>query len=371
MTTGLCYLTGDDPDCPSVRFRVLPYLERFRADGIATEKRSLPRLRPARLVSLLRLRRFDTVVLHRLVLRDWELLALRRSVRQVVYDFDDALPEEQSLPPARKARLRARLLATARAADRVVAGNAWLAAMVQEARRPVLLLPTPVDAERFRPMPAAERQGNDPPVIAWSGTPGNLEHVADIAPALRRLAERTPYVLRVICRGSFKLPGVPVENRHWSPEREVEDLASADVGIMPLADTPWTRGKCGYKLLLSMSCGLAAVASPVGINAEIVREGHTGYLAGSQEEWFAALASLLADPDRRARFGGAGRERILQAYSVERCYPRLRDFLSGAPAAGEEGPQCAPAVAAEPVENPLVRRDLEERHQAVEQLPVA
>jgi glycosyltransferase involved in cell wall biosynthesis len=371
MSMSICYLTGDDPYCPSVRFRVLPYLERFRTDGIHAEKRSLPRVRPARLVSLLRLRRFHTVVLHRIVLRDWELLALRRSVRQLVYDFDDALPQERSLPPARKARLRARLLATASAADRVVAGNAWLAAMVREARRPVLLLPTPVDARRFRPLPA--RQPNDPPVIGWSGTPGNLEYLAGIAPALRRLAEQLPYLLRVICSGPFHLPGVPIDNRRWTPDREVEDLASADLGIMPLADDPWTRGKCGYKLLLSMSCGLATVASPVGINAEIVVEGRTGYLAATDAEWFEALAGLLQDPDRRARFGRAGRERILEAYSVERCYPRLRDFLSGVEAATAAGqaPQGAPPLAAETVEDPLVRGDLQERHQPVEQQPVA
>src|SRR5205085_6902087 len=148
-----------------------------------------------------------------------------------------------------------------------------------------------------------------------------------IAPALRELARRRTYQLRVVCDRPLALDGVSIDNRRWSAEREVADLASADVNLMPLPDNPWTRGKCGYKLLLGMSCGLPSVASPVGINEVILRASQAGMIAREPREWLEALELLSADAALRERLGRAAREQVLAEFSLDRCYAALRNFL--------------------------------------------
>src|SRR5262249_52098659 len=239
--------------------------------------------------------------------------------------MDDALGEAETASPGQRARVRQRLRALAASADRLVLGNAYLASLMEDARGEVLVLPTPVDTDRFRP--ASPK--NPVPVLVWSGSASNLPSLGAIVPARRRRGARCDYRLRVVCDAPLAAAGLPVENRRWTPESEVDDVATADVNLMPLPDNAWTRGKCGYKLLLGMSCGMASVASPVGINRQIADGGRAALLATMEQEWVGALAGLLADAAFRARLGAAGRRRVVEEFSLDRCYPRLRDFLLG------------------------------------------
>jgi glycosyltransferase involved in cell wall biosynthesis len=120
------------------------------------------------------------------------------------------------------------------------------------------------------------------------------------------------------------------ELRRWSEEREANDILEFDVGIMPLDDTEWERGKCGYKLLQYMVCGRPVVASPVGVNPEIVEHGVSGFLASTPDEWREALARLRDDPSLRARMGDAGRRRVEAGYTLDLAEPRLRSLLQSA-----------------------------------------
>ncbi|HSW31540.1 MAG TPA: glycosyltransferase family 4 protein, partial [Longimicrobiales bacterium] len=137
-----------------------------------------------------------------------------------------------------------------------------------------------------------------------------------------------------------RLPGVAFERVRWSAEREAEVLASLDVGLYPLDDTPWTRGKCGFKALQYLSCGVPCVASPVGVLRDIVRPGVTGLHAGDPEGWAAALARLLGDAAERRRMGEAGRALVEEGYSVERVAPLVAEAIETAvrgPRAPEAG----------------------------------
>jgi glycosyltransferase involved in cell wall biosynthesis len=319
----LVFLTSGNPLCPSQRYRVLPYVERFRQEGMWAGWARLPRSLPHRLAAIVRLRRADVVVIHRLLPPGWELRLIRRFARQLVYDVDDALPEVRDAGPSRRARLRRRFRRITRDADQVIVGNRTLASSVAASAGRVLILPTPVDTERFRPVPHT----NPAPVLVWSGTSGNLHYLDEVLPALRRLAGMREFRLRVSCDRPLAVDGLPIENRRWTPECDAADMATADINLMPLPDNPWTRGKCGYKLLLGMSCGLPSVASPVGMNGEIVIHGRDGFLAASHREWVASLAGLLSDEKLRRDVGLAARARVQEAYSLDRCYPCLRDFL--------------------------------------------
>lgn len=319
----VCFISGGPPHCPSRRFRVVPYVERLKADGFAAEWRRLPRPAPARLLALLRLRGTSTVILHRVLLPPWQLAVLKRMAGQVVFDFDDALAELENARASKQAKLRGRMEAVKIHADRIIAGNDWLAAGVDGARGELLVLPTPVDTDRFSPMPAA----GSTPTVVWSGTSSNLPYLQEVLPAVREVLSRQNGTFRIVCDQPLPLNEPWAEYRRWTPENEVADFATADINLMPLPDNRWTRGKCGYKLLLGMSCGVAGIASAVGINRQIIDHGVNGFLASSHTEWVAALQAVLSDAALRRRCGAAARETVLRDYSLDSLYPRLRDFI--------------------------------------------
>jgi glycosyltransferase involved in cell wall biosynthesis len=167
-----------------------------------------------------------------------------------------------------------------------------------------------------------------PLVLGWIGSPSTVTYLDLIAPVLCRLARHYPLRLCVI-GADFDLDGVEVECRPWSLDREAADLRACDIGLMPVPDDPWTRGKGGYKLLQYMACGLPVVAHPVGINVQIVTQGDTGFLAADEARWEQCLTQLMNDPALRRRMGNRGRVRIAADYSLESQQPRLLAALQG------------------------------------------
>jgi glycosyltransferase involved in cell wall biosynthesis len=140
------------------------------------------------------------------------------------------------------------------------------------------------------------------------------------------LAASRPIELRVI-GAEVSIPGVDVQCLPWKEETEAESIAQCDIGIMPLKDSPWERGKCGYKLIQYMACGLPVVASPVGVNVQIVRDGENGFLADGLQDWEIKLSQLLENSPLRSSMGNAGRARVEQEYCVQRVAPRLAQML--------------------------------------------
>lgn len=147
-----------------------------------------------------------------------------------------------------------------------------------------------------------------------------------LLPLLQEMARTHGALIRAVGTG----PGADMdllERLPWAEETEGRLIQSMDIGIMPLDDTPWSRGKCGYKLIQYMACGLPVVASPVGVNSEIVEDGVTGFLASSDAEWRDAISRLLADADLRRRMGEAGRKRMEELYSLQVWGPRVAEML--------------------------------------------
>jgi glycosyltransferase involved in cell wall biosynthesis len=248
-----------------------------------------------------------------------------------VVDYDDATFHryDRSANPLLRRLWPRKIDAVMRGAAVVVAGNQYLAERARAAgARRVELLPTVVDPARYpvRPPPAGE-----PFTVGWMGTPVTQRYLAAVAPALAAVVAGGGRVRLV---GADHLPeGLPAESaelRPWAEATEASDILGFDVGIMPLNDTEWERGKCGYKLLQYMAAGRPVVASPVGVNPEIVDPGVTGFLATTPDEWRTALARLRGDPALRARMGEAGRRRLEAGYSLDLAEPRLRDLLRSA-----------------------------------------
>ena len=259
---------------------------------------------------------WDLVLAQRQPLGPALLGRLRARGVPLVYDVDDAL----YLPPDTE-----RTEAMVRAAARVVVSAPALAAHCAGLGVEAVRVPTPVDVDRFTPGPPPPPE---PFVVGWVGSPSTAPYLEGVAGALARLAAERPVRALLVGADGAALPGVETEHVPWSYDGEPAALRRMHVGVMPLPDTPWTRGKAGYKLLLYMAAGLPTVASPVGVNAEIVREGETGFLAQTEDEWYRALRRLAEGAALRAALGRAGRARAEARYSRAVCAPALLDVLA-------------------------------------------
>ncbi len=247
-------------------------------------------------------------------------MALSKAAPSLVYDFDDALWLHNPSTANRLAKVFKKPNKTrslVRLADRVIAGNRFLAESAEKWGGDPTVIPTPIDTDRYRMRVHEDRE---PVVLGWVGTPSSARYLRPIAEALARVAEERPIIVRMI-GGVFPLPGVPVEHRAWSLEREVDDLTDLDIGLMPMEDEPWARGKCGFKIIQYFGAGLPAVASPYGVNTDLVIDGETGFAPKSQAQWIESLLELIDDVELRRRMGSRGRELVESSYSLRFTAP--------------------------------------------------
>lgn len=258
-----------------------------------------------------------------------ERLLMPRGVPYVV-DYDDAVFHNYDLSGrAWVRRLLGRKIDRVMAgAATVICGNDYLASRARGAGAwRVEYLPTVVDAERY---PFVPRPGNAELVIGWIGSPSTQQYVTELAPVLERVGEK--HGARLVMVGARPnvvecFANLPVDVVPWSEATEAEQVARFDIGIMPLRDGPWERGKCGYKLIQYMACGKPVIASPVGVNTRIVQDWECGLLAEDHEQWFQALNRLLSDSAEREAFGHKGHEALEVHYSLQAQAPRLADML--------------------------------------------
>lgn len=323
-------------DQPSFRYRIATLVGPLERAGWSVQVEKFPARRYGVRTWERRelLRRSSVVVLHQIKLAGAEARLLATFAPRLIFDFDDAIyvrrPRRLGEAADDSWWRRQKFAATCRAVTVVAAGNDVLAAAAAAHANRIVTLPTPLDASRYRATTATQE---DPPTLVWIGSPENLVYLEILRPALVRLAERHPALrLRVICSTFPDWPEVRTERMLWSPETEVDALAGAHIGIMPLSDDEWSRGKCAFKLLQYMAASLPCVASPVGANTEAVIEERTGLHARDTDEWEQALERLIGAPSLRARFGAAGRAHVESRYnlhSYQARYVELFQSLAG------------------------------------------
>src|SRR5436305_1223731 len=305
-------------NAPSTRLRLRDCLEHYQRLGV--DATVLPARRSSlayRLRFLKEAARHDVVVLFKTIgFNEFELGLLQRANRRIIFDFDDAVMfREQKHRRPLRAKTFKKFLRTVRHCEAVVAGNDFLASFAEATGRRAVVLPTSIDLSKYKLKQLNEGLGL---TIGWLGLSDGLPYLRHIHPALQQLSVRFPGLkLKVISDKPLQLEGVRIENAPWRLETEQSHLASFDIGIMPLWDSVWTRGKCGYKILQYMGVGTAVVASDVGVNSQIITHGENGFLARTQEDWVNALGSLIRDAALRKTFGLRGRELIERRYSLE------------------------------------------------------
>lgn len=265
----------------------------------------------------------------------WFELLVKISGSKVVYDYDDAIFHNYDLHRNAIVRfiLGKKLVPLLSVADAAFCGNKYLFDYAHKYCAGATIVPTVLDADVY--VPAAYLADQNQARIGWIGSPTTwAAYMAPMMPLLVDVAGR--HGSRVLAVGAGR--SVPthalLDNVPWTEKEEVSLIQQMDIGVMPLTDTPWARGKCGYKLIQYMSCGLPVVASPVGVNAELVEHGVNGFLATTESEWREALDRLLGDRDLRRRMGAEGRRKVVRDYSLQVWGPRvariLREVASGA-----------------------------------------
>jgi glycosyltransferase involved in cell wall biosynthesis len=255
-----------------------------------------------------------------------EWLVKLKGIRFVL-DYDDAIFHQYDQNKSKFVRwfLGKKIDRIMRSAEFVIAGNQYIAdyALNAGAKR-VEIIPTAIDLDHY-PMHSAPK--NKIFTIVWIGSPYTTHYLKTIEPALEKFCAEGKAKVRLIGAGPIDLPNVPFEAFPWSEKTEVPLIQECHVGIMPLTDSPWERGKCGFKLIQYMGCSMPVIASPVGINAEIVDEGENGYLATSVEEWADKFKVLQNDPALLTTLGASGRKKVEQKYSLQAWQSRYVDLL--------------------------------------------
>ncbi len=247
--------------------------------------------------------------------------------KPVIVDLDDAIfhQYDHHKNPLIRNVLGNKLAPLLRRSDLVICGNSYLQDYVSRYCHHTEIVPTTVDTTCY--VPAREKPTTAIPVLGWIGSPSTWKYGAPLADVFSRFVKADQMSVLVVGAGSTVKQAAPFEFREWSEVREIADLQQMDIGVMPLPDEPWARGKCGFKLIQYMACGIPVIASPVGMNREIVEHGVNGYLATTPEEWQQAIERLLADAGLRKRMGEAGRTRVEKFYSIKVQGPRVAHMV--------------------------------------------
>lgn len=319
-------LTGGK-NVPSARFRVrqlIPYLHQAGihvTEFVPRFSRYPPSGTSRRLVwgTAAIIERLPTVVCtHRydMTLLQRELLSTLVSLepftkRPRVLDVDDAIFTHRQGNTARR---------LAKLVDLIICGNDFLAEYFSRWNTNVVIIPTGVDTSRFSPMENGDEKSIGKSVVGWIGTSGNFKYLYQIRSALEKvIRQHDEVVLRVVADRAPRFKGI-LEDRlefiKWSPFVEAQSIQSMTIGLMPLADGFWERGKCAYKMLQYMSCGIPVVASPVGMNAQVLSLGNVGFPAKEENDWVESLSILLMNKSLRDRMGEIGRSVVEKNFSL-------------------------------------------------------
>ena len=253
--------------------------------------------------------------------------------KSIIFDFDDAI----FLPNTSQVNRFLRLLRPHRNADKIISlskgviiGNNYLKDYALRFNKNIFVLPTAVDTNQYVPIPKSNQDMSGKVIIGWIGSHTTQDYVKGFIPIFVKLNERYKNLFLKIIGTNFRYAedfGDNVELKDWSLANELEDLQSFNIGIMPMPDNSWTRGKCGFKAILCMSVGIPVVCSRVGVNTEIVQDGVNGFLVDSQREWCEKLSLLIENQDLRRSFGIAGRQTVEKKFSLEVNAPKILSIL--------------------------------------------
>lgn len=276
-----------------------------------------------RLNDVKRAKQFDIVFIHREVFllgTTFFERKLKRSGAKLIFDFDDSIWLLDTSAGNQKWKFLKNEHKTAniiRLSDAVIAGNAFLASYARAYNQHVTIIPSTVDTAKY--MPSLHDKSSETVTIGWSGSPTTVKHFETILPALEQIKEKYGERVRfaLMGDGSYHHTKLKINGIAWNSDTEVNELSNFDIGIMPLPNDEWVKGKCGLKGLCYMALEIPTVLSSVGVNTEIIQDGENGFLAATEAEWVEKLSLLIDSQALRKKLGKAGRKTVVENYSVE------------------------------------------------------
>ena len=268
------------------------------------------------------IRKFDMVYIHREAspigppIFEWIINKVLR--KPIVYDFDDAIwinTASQANPFIAVLKFGSKVSFICKIAKSVSVGNEYLAAFAMRYSKDVRVIPTLVDTEKHHNQ--LKNQSSSPITIGWTGTYTNFHNLTIVEPVLRHLQKNFQIRIKLIADKNPNLKNIEYDFQKWNYSSEIEDLLDIHIGLMPLIDSEFERGKCAFKAIQYMSLGIPAVISPVGANIKLIKDGENGYLVSSETEWLSKLENLINDPILRTKMGEKARKTIIDQYSVK------------------------------------------------------
>lgn len=313
---------------PSARYRVLQYIPILEEKGYLPEVCIIPKNYRNRIKLFRKMRSFDFVFLHRKLLSTVGWYILRKNAKRLVYDFDDAVMFKDSINKNQISNRRMNnFIRTVKNADLIIAGNEYLKDFAIKENPRSFVIPTPIDMQRY--VERSHEVPSDIIIIGWIGSSVTLFYLEKMKKAWDAIFNKFPYVkLKIVADKFFDCNRMPVIKKQWRYEEEIADLHTFDIGLMPLTDDPWSRGKCGFKLLQYMAVGVPAVCSPVGVNREIVTDGINGFWANDEDEWVDKVGELIKNRQLRIEIGSRARKTIIERYSTEVCSKKILAILN-------------------------------------------
>jgi len=244
---------------------------------------------------------------------------MSRSKAKLIFDFDDAIwvdnvsNSNKSLAFLKNAAKTADII---KVCDMVFAGNEFLAEYARKYCNDVRIIPTTIDTDEYKKVPVTK---DNSIVIGWTGSITTIQHFEFAIPFLTKVKEKygDKISIKVVGDGSYVNEALGIQGLPWRKETELADLSAMDIGIMPLPNDEWAKGKCGLKGLQYMSLGIPTIMSPVGVNADIIQDGQNGFLAEGVDEWLDKLSRLIEDASLREKMGHSARQTVIDFYSVE------------------------------------------------------
>lgn len=275
-----------------------------------------------RLEDVLKASRYDYIFVYRDafffgILFEW---LFKQSSAKLIFDFDDSIwlqdenPNQSLFQKLKNPAKTARIISYC---DLVIAGNDYLANYAKQHNSNVTIIPTTIDTKEYSPIEVP--RNNEAVCIGWSGSFSTIKHFESALEPLKQISGKFGESVRfkVIGDGNYHNDDLQIKGLPWRKDTEIEDLCDIDIGIMPLPDDDWSKGKCGLKGLQYMALEIPTIMSPVGVNSAIIQDGENGFLASTTEEWVEKLSQLIEDESLRKRMGKAGRKTVEEQYSVE------------------------------------------------------
>ncbi|MBI2470299.1 MAG: glycosyltransferase family 4 protein [Planctomycetes bacterium] len=314
---------------PASRYRVLQYIPYLKESQIESKVALFPDSFWKWMKLFSEIQDYDILFVQKKRLWRWQLWYLKRKHIKIIYDFDDAVMFKSPVDGGGRSFKRRRTFARmVRYSDQVIAGNQYLKSQALPYNKHILIIPTAIDTSRYTTKDY--HRNKETVTIGWIGSKSSLPFLKELTPAFDYLASQHDAVeLKIICNDFFECKKMPVIKKPWAMEDENSDLQDIDIGLAPLPNHEWTKGKCATKLLQYLSVGIPVVCSPVGVHDEIIQEGINGLFASYNQEWIEKISLLINDKSLRERIGLEGKKTVESQYSLKANVPKFINTIKG------------------------------------------